>query len=211
MHRLKVHISILLTPLLAGLVLAAPAAAQGRDDRRSELEAPATPVAVRTLHKFSRCVALRFPTRAASVLALDYRTPEYGAAMRKLATSQSSCVNGRLGFSRVLMAGGMAETLLKREGAGGLSARIASAPVIEARDDIEFTSLCVVRKAPDSVVALLATEPTSVEEKTALDAIAPMLPACIRNGMQVRFNRQGLRALLALATYRIAQTRAGNS
>jgi hypothetical protein len=196
---------------LAGLTLAGPAAAQGRDDRRSELEAAPTPVAVQALHKFSRCVALRYPTRAANLLALDYRTPEYGAAIRKLAQSQTSCTRGTLRFNGVLMAGGLAETLLERDGIAGLGVRLSAEMAIEARDDIEFTSLCVVRKTPDAVVALLATDPASAEEKAALDRITPMLAGCIRGGTQVRFNRPGLRALLALAAYRIAQTRAGNS
>lgn len=190
--------------LCLALTLAVPAGAQQRDDRRSDLEQPSSAVAVKKLHQYSRCVALRFPTRAANVLAIDYRTPEYGAAISKLAQSQRSCAWGYLHFNRMLLAGGLAETLLERDGAKGLGTRLSGQASIEARDDIEFTSLCIVRKTPDAVVALLATEPASDAEKTALNAITPMLPGCIRNGMQVRFNRQGLRAVLALAAYRIA-------
>ena len=186
-------------------------AAQDAGDRRSDLEKPSTPVAVRQVHKFATCVALRFPTRAATLLALDYRAPEYRTAMNKLVQGQSSCVRGVLRFNPVLMAGGLAETLLERRDGAGISALKSAETSVAARDDIEFTSLCVVRQAPEAVVALLATEPTSEAEKTALNAITPSLPGCIRNGMQVRFNRQGLRAVLALAVWRIAQPRAGNS
>lgn len=186
-------------------------AAQDAGDRRSDLEAPATPLAVQKVFKFSRCIALRVPTRAANALALDYRTPEYGEALRKLAGSQLGCVGqGYLHFNRMLMAGGMAETLLKRDG-DGLSARLQGAVTVQARDDIEYTGLCVVRAAPDAVAALFATDPTSAEEKTALSALTPLLPGCVRNGLQVRFNRHGLRAVVALAAYRIAHARAGNS
>lgn len=199
--------------LCAALALAAPASAGQRgDDRQSDLEAPATPQAVQKVFKFSRCVAQRYPSRAAKVLALDYRTPEYGDALRKLSQNKGLCVGlGYLHFSRVLMAGGMAETLLEREGVAGLSARISGEAKITARDDIEFTSLCVVRAAPDAVVALFATEPTSAEEKTALNAITPLLSGCVRGGLTVKFNRHGLRAVLALAAYRIAQSRAGTN
>jgi len=198
--------------LCLALALAAPASAGQQDERRSDLEAPATAQAVQKVFKFSRCVALRYPTRAANALALDYRTPEYGEALYKLSQNKSACVGlGRLHFSRVLMAGGMAETLLERDGVKDLSARISGEVRITARDDVEFTALCVVRMAPDAVAALFATEPTSAAEKTALSAITPALPGCVRGGLTVKFNRHGLRAVLALAAYRIAQTRAGNS
>ena len=126
--------------LLIALALAAPVAAeQTRDDRRSELEAPATPVAVQKVFKFSRCVAQRYPSRAANVLALDYRTPQYRDALYKLSQNNGLCVGlGRLHFSRVLMAGGMAETLLERDGVQTLGARISGEAIVTARDDIRL-------------------------------------------------------------------------
>lgn len=200
--------------LSMALAAAAPAAAHRGADAGSNRDRPSSAEAIRTMHKFATCVAGRLPERVERVLAMDYRTPEYADAMSKLAQSQRNCVNGKLSFNRVLMAGGMAEALLERGGTDGMADRLAQrdgdAP-IEARDLTEFASLCAVRKAPGAVVALLATAPTSVAEETAMDALTPVIAGCVQDGLRAQFNRQGLRALLALAAYRIARTRAGNS
>jgi hypothetical protein len=55
----------------------------------------------------------------------------------------------------------------------------------------------------DRVAAVLATVPASAEEAKAIAAITPKLAACVRQGAAATLNRPALRALFALAAYRI--------
>ena len=57
--------------------------------------APTTAADIRVLHGFSRCVAGRAPTRARSILAMDFRTAEYQRRLRGLAYDSSSCLPPR--------------------------------------------------------------------------------------------------------------------
>ena len=66
--------------------------------------------------------------------------------------------------------------------------------------------MCIAMKAPKETAALFRTEVMSDAEKAALTAIGPQLSGCIKQGTEFRTNRSGLRALLALAAYRIAVT-----
>ena len=61
-------------------------------------------------------------------------------------------------------------------------------------------------RAPGESAALFRSEVMSDAEKAALTAIAPQLSGCVPKGTQFKTNRAGLRALLALAAYRVAVT-----
>ena len=72
--------------------------------------APSEPLAVQAIHNYGVCVAERSPRAAADLLGLDFRTDEYGDRLRRFAEGHGYCVpGGRLGFSRVLFAGALAE------------------------------------------------------------------------------------------------------
>lgn len=189
--------------------LAVPAAAQ----RHALGGQPSRPEDVRILHRFSQCVAQRQPGRARAILAADYRTPAFDRRIRHLAQVNWSCApDGALLFGQLLFAGGLAEELLlERVGRGDLAPLVAfdpAAPPIEARGETELMSLCTVRAAPAEVAALLATEPATEGEMAALRAIMPRLHQCLAAGASVRTNRIALRALLALAAYRLGERRA---
>ncbi len=174
-----------------------------------ERSAPSKPEDLRMLRDYARCVVAAKPDQAARVLKLDYRTDSYRRSLQNLTGSPSICAwfPGRLRAARVLLAGAFAEVLLPRALAGrSLAAGVAhdpAKPPIVARDDGEYLGLCAVRSMPGPVADLLATAPASDEEKRAAAAITPGLPPCVRAGAAATLNRPALRALTALAAYRI--------
>jgi len=195
------HLSVAAVALLlfAG---AAEAAAQGRRN---------SPLAAQAMHNFAICAANRSPRGAARLLAMDFRTEAYTQALRRFALGHNSCTARRtsLRFSGSLFAGGLAEQLLREPiGARPLALLVAhdpARPAIEARDETEAMGLCTVRQAPAETQALLATEPGSAQEAAAAAALTPAITACLTRGQAMRLNRPGMRALLALAAYRLVR------
>lgn len=189
--------------LLPALLLLAMAPAE------PDSAAPSKPEDIRMVHRHSRCVVDSAPAQAARVLALDYRTDSYRRSLGNLITASRACapLNGRLRVARMLIAGAFAEALLPRALAGrSLATSVAHDPArapIEARDDGEYLGLCAVRSMPEQVAALLATVAASEEEKSAAAAVTPGLSRCVRAGSSATLNRPALRALVALAAYRI--------
>jgi hypothetical protein len=173
-------------------------------------------VDIETVHAFADCMAGRFRPSVRRLLAMDYRSSAYRSSLQSLTTVGNRCAPfavGRLRSAGVLLAGAFAEQLLP-EALGGsrLSERVAydpSRPPVPARDEGEYLGLCAVRTMPEEVAALLATKPAGDEEKLATGKILPRLGPCIRAGAAARLNIAGLRAILALAAYRLASQREG--
>jgi hypothetical protein len=191
-------------------VCAAPAAAR----RGPADDEPNSPAAIRALHDFARCVAHSHYSRARAreVLAMDYRTQEYRDAIRDLAGEHSDCLPPftRLRFNLLLFAGGLAEALLpEHRDLATLVAYDPARPAVQARDEVEMMSLCAVRGATAGVAALLATIPASEDEAAVRSALAPQLGQCLRAGARMRLNPLEIRALLALAAWRLSEQNAG--
>jgi hypothetical protein len=193
--------------ILALLALgAAPAEARrGRTDPERN-----SPQAIRALHDFGRCVARDHWSRGRvrEVLAMDYRTDASRQALRGFVQDRGQCVapDHMLSANLLLFAGGLAEASLPRD--RDLAAAVAydpARPPFQARDEIEVMSLCAVRADPASVATLFATVPASAEEGAALRALAPHLGQCLRAGGRTRLNPLEIRALLALAAWRLSE------
>lgn len=183
-------------------------AARGREGEAAE---PITPLAAQAMYNFAGCIVETSRPGVEKLLSGDYRTKEYHADARKMAKGHDRCATGsKLAFSQLLFTGNLAEHLLADEfSAATLAAdlgRDRSATPIAARSDSEAISMCIAMRAPQDTAALFRTEVMSDNEKAALTAIAPQLPGCIKEGTEFKTNRAGLRALLALAAYRIAVT-----
>lgn len=194
----------------AALAVSAPAAA------KPERAPAASEVDIRTLHVVAGCLANRYERNVRRLLAMDYRDAAYDDALRTLARMGSRCapfVAGRLRSARVLVAGAFAEALLPATLNGShLADRVAydpSMPAVAARDEGEYLGLCSVRSMPDEVAGLLATRPASEEERLAIGNLRPRLGPCLRAGSSARINASGLRAIVALAAYRLVTQPAG--
>src|SRR5688572_29070065 len=77
------------------------------------------PHVVRGMQRIATCIAQNREREARAMLAMDFRTPEYNRAMRRLAQGHPRC-QGLLGGASalvsggVLFAGGIAEALLDK-------------------------------------------------------------------------------------------------
>jgi hypothetical protein len=193
--------------LILSAALAATAAAA---DARVPISAKTTDrLAILAIQKFGRCAVQRSPTGAAKLLSMDFRTEEYGTAMRRFFKGHSYCIPGtEMASHGLLVAGALAESLLETSHRGdALQQRLATPPAVplKARSETELMALCAVNKAPERVAALLKQPVASDEEVEALKILEPALTACLAKGQALRVNRPGLRSLLALAAWRIAE------
>lgn len=195
---------------LALLSMAASAIAQARSPQDRRSNEPSTED-LRALRQFARCIVQHETRRARELIVGDYRSDAYQLALRRLATANNGCLppESRLASASVLLAGNLAEALLPLSAPRGTLAQrtalnAAVAP-FRAYDEGEVTGVCMVRAAPAETEALLATAQGSADEAAALRAITPHLGPCLAAGATMRFNRPGLRALLALAAYRLVR------
>ena len=168
------------------------------------------PLAVVITNDYTKCVVGRDPRRAAALLVDDYTSDAHKHSMRDFALSNSMCLHGgKLRFSDLIISGDMAEAMLRREHV--TADQIAQ---FAAADTSRATPRCMVQKQPRKVAALLQTPPASSEEHDAVAALIDTFAGCTTKGQTAAANVVGLRAQLALATYRMindqAPTSAGN-
>jgi hypothetical protein len=160
------------------------------------------------MRNFGRCVVDIQPAGAARVLAMDFRTKEYLDQLSRLMRGHSRCIGaGSIGSRAMLFAGALAEALLeKNHGAqvGAALVRPVGAAALPSRSVTETATLCIALQAPQETAALLRTAPATAEERAASQPLLERLPSCLAAGQQVQLNRPALRAVLALAAYRIA-------
>ena len=165
---------------------------------------------VRNLVQFSRCIARRRPADAQEMLRMDYREETYDRTARTVASRSIACApRGRLRFSRLLFAGGLAEEMLAARLSGGplptaLSAASPGAPQQEG-DITQAIGACLVRTRPASVAALLATPPASTEENQVVRDLTLHIASCVAPGQIARISQPSLRAIAAIAAYRLVQ------
>lgn len=161
------------------------------------------------LVQFSRCVVDRSPRLARAAIDSDFTDAGYKAKMDALVQGQRDCMtHGVLRMRGVVLAGAIAEALIKKDLAGVKMAEAgapdAKLPTLQARDEGEMIGLCIARKAPGDAATLFDTAHGSDAERLALVPLIARLGPCTANGVQARFNKAGLRAIIALAYRRIA-------
>lgn len=199
-----------LVMVAAALLLAGTASAQTPESEgEAEPAAPSAPEAIRDLHDFARCIAERRTVPVRRLLAMDYRSAEYGPALRRIVTRTGCPGTGQFRANGRFLAARMAEALIRERMRGASLATLVthdpSRPALQARDEGELMSLCVVRAAPADVATLFATQPAGEAEAAAIGALAPRIGECLTAGATGRFNRSGLRSMLGLAAYRLAE------
>jgi hypothetical protein len=186
---------------LLGVPFAAPA-------KRSFADRPTEPLALLAMHNFAACAVDRTPHGAEALLALDFRTKEYRETLNRFGQGHEDCAPGtELIFDGVFFAGGIAERLLQKKGDAATVARLLAydpaRPALRARDENELMALCMDRDAPGQATALFATQPGSDAETIAFRALGPTLVSCVRAGRTMKLTRPVLRAMMALAAWRI--------
>jgi len=167
---------------------------------------------VQSLHVTGACIVDQMPRTARSVLAMDYRSPEYAEKLKALGTNSGRCLPRRTKFSAsgVLFAGSLAEAFLKLDvRRKDLATRIAYDPAREpivARGAIEEGALCTAFKAPKATADLLQTQPATSGEDEAVRLLSPVIGECLQKDVKIEMNKPAIRSLLALAAYRIVTT-----
>lgn len=190
------RIARLLMSMIVAAAVVVPASA--RPEKRVE------PFALQQVRYLANCAAAQSPVKAAAVLAMDFRSPAYKKAITNFAIEHKRCLpSGRLKFAGVLLAGPLAEALMKRD-RSSLADRlgVTKSVAIEPRSDTERVALCVVDREPARIAAIFGTEAESRAEVEALNPIGESLQICVAPAKQMVFNRPQLRSLLALAAYR---------
>lgn len=173
---------------------------------------PVDATSLQAMHKYGACVVAASPRRAEQILAMDYRSKAYREQMRDFAQYHDRCIapNWRMHFSQMLFAGAVAEALLASQ------AKTAELPQIlaydpsrakmDARSESEAMALCTAMQAPDATAELLGTEPATEPEIAAVAKVEAVLPNCLKKDSKLSLNPPALRALLALAAWRIVET-----
>ena len=174
------------------------------------------PLEVQAAHNFGACIVGYTPEGAKQVLSLDDRSEEYSRKLHELAKGHvDRCALGgwRYKFSPSLISGGMAEALLKSNGhQADLPKKLAYDPSrqpIAARGPLEEMALCAVMKDPQETIRIFSTQPATVAEAEAMGPMTDVLTKCLKKDTQVELNKAGIRALLALAAWRVVNTPEG--
>lgn len=197
------RLALALTVVLAAAgqlpgVVASQARAQSEDEV----------MAVPAMHLYAACVVRDSQPGAEKLLQMDVGTPDYQDTLRAYARSHPRCVPGRkLKFGGLAFAGAVAETLILERYSGrdiaALIAQAAPEAYLPPHGPAEAIGMCVARAQPALVKAVLATDPGSPQEITALDQTGPALAGCIRKGQTMTLNKQAARAMYALGAWRL--------
>ena len=209
--RLRIFVPIIVA-LLALAATPSPAQYMSHPrDRTRSVES--SPQDIRAFAHFSRCIADRQRDRTRAILAMDDRSVAYLSELCRLA--QANRGYGPMGFMRFgvqLYVGGLAEAVLHHYVAMRDFPRLVAADTTRPSPGVtnpnDVAAVCAVHASPDAAAAALATEPATPEESVALGALVPALSACLGAGRSLTTNRESMRALIALAAYRIGE-RAG--
>lgn len=166
----------------------------------------------RTMIGYAECVIKLNRRRAMDALALFPTSAKSNEALTRLAVDR--CMGmGEMRFQPRLFRGTL-YTVLYRE-------RYAAPPPLPevppdyaagapeplgqwAQNEIALLRFadCVVRRAPETVHSLLTAPVESERERAAVAALKPHMNPCMKEGLQVTFNKSSLGGLLAEAMYR---------
>jgi hypothetical protein len=160
---------------------------------------------VKALNGLGHCLASARRGAAEQATALPFGSPEQARAAIAFLGPENSCFASdvEFDFEPNLFVGGMAEELfLSRYGQGDVAAFAAAA--VEPRNQVEDLGLCVVRRNPVAVRALIETQPASPTESEAVSKMVPDIGPCVPQGMEIALSKRRMRALFAASLYRIA-------
>lgn len=179
---------------------------------QADAEAPKNPlpspgvVETEALHFFAKCIVDKSEARVKAVLDLEYPTKPYVDGIMDLAKTHGKCALGKTSMSGVLFPGALAEASLRKDwDQAELTALLRTPdPAPTARSEIDYTGICLVLSHPQEVGALLFSDPKSKKADEMISGLAPYLANCVHKGQTLRINKAGLRAITALAAYRLA-------
>lgn len=177
-------------------------------------DAPAAAAQAEILRAAS-CLVGRDAAAASALLATSpYSSQERQTAVRTLRSAER-CLDtrGRLATSPLLLRGAVAESLYEAQFAQPVTAASparAAAALLSAEAAAERADVapafaladCTAARHPDLVRSLIAAEPETDGEGTALQALTAVFGECVTPGSTLNVDRAGIRAMLAESLYR---------
>ncbi len=189
--------------------------------RDGQAEAPAAanqPTAATEVLRAAACAVGRDANPAAALLATVPRSTEERSQAAPLLRAAQRCLRLRepIATSATHARGAFAEALYEAQFATPAAARTpaaGAAPLPRPADPADQMTValapmygladCSTPRHPDLVRAVLATEPRTAEETTALAALHPDFQACVPRGTaQLSYDPRFMRGFLAEALYR---------
>jgi hypothetical protein len=174
------------------------------------------------IQAYLRCVASLNRSRAGDVVALPYDSEEQLEAANRMTRRYvvtdervQDCFSNfgdrgmQIGYSSLSAVGAYSEYLalenFDRDDVAAISALTRDdwqRPELKPRNGGEAVGMCFAQAHGLLVYDLLETEAESDEEQAAIAAIAPQLGPCIPEGVEIAFDVNTLRAMLAHGLHR---------
>jgi hypothetical protein len=167
----------------------------------------------RVMRTYAACLLAARPRTAVAIVAAAYGSDEQAAIVRRRVQGVEDCM-GRTGLSMRFPP----ETLAGALGEAGIRAHFTTAdlaPVaalaeadvarlgLTPRNGYEEIAACIARRDPAAVRALVLTEPATPEERIARRPVVANVGACVNQGQSLSVDMGGLRAMVAVALYRL--------
>jgi hypothetical protein len=197
---------------------APPPSAAPRGDQPASAPTPPAATPLPDVLRAIACAVGRDANLATAVLAAQPRSTDERDKVTGLLRTGQRCLRQReaIATSPMFARGAAAEAIYETQFATPATARtpaLGAAPLPRpAPSTEEIVAIlapmyalvdCAMPRAPDLVRALLATEPRSAEEASALTALNPALIACVPAGTtQLNIDPRVMRAFFAEAIYR---------
>ena len=206
--------------LICGAAALAEPETGSRLDRRpmAVTDSANDPVVPKVVNQFARCVASNRPAWSDQVLAMQFLSSEQLKAVGKEAGGMHICFStGQydLQLHSLSVLGGMAEQRIEAKFASqdvsGLSALTDDqlfASAAAPKTTTEDFALCIVRKDPAAVRRLIKSEPTSAAEAQQVKALVPHLGGCLPKGLNIKLNKQTVRAYSAVGLHHLLANQA---
>jgi hypothetical protein len=176
--------------------------------------------AISAANQFGQCIARREAKGVRAALGLPFASPEQKKALDRYIEQFDGCLGASNAFdimvtTPTLLAGSASEyylnTIYKKTELGFLQSLddvlIAKTP-FAPRNGYEDLALCIVRRDPQAVRALVKTLPISKLEAEAISKLVPFVGPCVPQGMTMKLGRPSLRALVAYGLYRAVSSAA---
>lgn len=179
------------------------------------------------------CLAQRRPAQVERLLGTPIGSREQARLLNRMSASDD-CIRGSIGVSASALRGALAERLVEeREASAPTADRVGPPP-----DEPDFGSFrarqvlarghglasdeeslvaarwaagCVVRRHPEAIARLLATDVGSREEYEVLRALTPWLSACTPANSDAGVDRHAMRAAIAEAAWAIRSSAAAEA
>lgn len=196
-------LAIAAAAIASAVVVSAPAAGTS---------APTSPLLEKrvVLRKFADCVVRGAERRSLKVLRTDPGSRDEHEEVHTLVQSQAPCLGDRsvLSMHTAAIRGVIAEAVFARHGdwLQSVSAMPAAAPVrvagkLEVEPFMVAYAGCIAKAEPAKAAAVLATEPTTAAERSAVLGLGDTLKDCMAIDVAYHLNIGDLRTHLASALF----------